>query len=160
MRLVVRYLSGSPEVVTPHKNSVMVSRDRFGLPTVIPGPLRILLRDFRANRKMVVCILSLLSIYRVFPTHVKPSLETIISPHTGLTKTLNLSQIKLALRELKLYRLKLRQPELIKLESAGPNARKSAWSSSLDAIAFYRHPDTLIGLLRYLSAQKANRYSV
>jgi hypothetical protein len=127
MRLVIRYLSGSPEPVTPHKKgSIMVSRDRLGLPTVIPGPLRILLRDFRSNRMMVVCILSLLSVYRVFPTRVSPSVETIISPHTGLTKTLNLSQIKAALVELKLYRLKLRQPKLIKLESAGPNARKSA----------------------------------
>lgn len=124
MRLVIRSLAGNPE--PKFLKGVMVKRDHNGLPTIVPSSLRKLLINYRENQKTVVCILSILSVFRVFPTKVKPSLGTIIEPFNGITETINISLIKSALAELIPNRLVLSQPTLIKLESAGPNAVKSA----------------------------------
>jgi len=124
MRLVIRSLAGNPEPL--FLKGVMVKRDHNGLPTIIPLSLRKALLDFSNNQRVVVCILSILSVFRVFPTKVRPSLGTIIEPFNGITRTINSSLIKRALVELTPGSLHLRSPTLLKLESAGPNAKKSA----------------------------------
>jgi len=125
MRLIIRSLSGNPE---PHSlNAVRVKRDHNGLPTIVPSSLRKLLLNFRGEQRAVVCILSIISVFRVFPTKVKPSLGTIIAPFDGITRTIDSSAIKLALAELtRNVKFSLSLPTLLKLESAGPNAVKSA----------------------------------
>jgi hypothetical protein len=75
---------------------------------------------------IIVCILGCLSVFRVFPTKVKPKLGTIIDPFSGTTRTFDSSKLKLALREIHKGTLSIHKPKLIKLESAGPNTVKSA----------------------------------
>jgi hypothetical protein len=105
----------------------MVKRDHNGLPTIIPSTLRKALKSYRDNQRLTVCILSIISVFRVFPTNVKPSLETITGPFDGITRTFDSSVIKLALDEITRGRsFKLSPPSLLKLETAGPNAVKSA----------------------------------
>lgn len=124
-RLTIRALSGNPE--PKYLKGVTVKRDHNGLPTIIPSRLRKALMDYRNEQRIVVCTLSLISVFRVFPTKVKANLETIISPFDGITRTIDSSAIKLALSKIipKLS-LHLNQPTLLKLETAGPNAVKSA----------------------------------
>lgn len=124
MRLIIRSLSGNPE---PNcLTAVRVKRDHNGLPTIVPSSLRKLLLNFRNEQRAVVCILSIISVFRVFPTKVKPSLGTIIEPFGGITRTFDSSVIKLALDELtRKTKFSLSQPTLLQLESAGPNSVKS-----------------------------------
>jgi len=82
---------------------------------------------------IVVTLLTLLCIYRLINFKVKPDLDTIVSPHDAKEKTLvPCDEVKdpigLALKDLLGINplLKLNNPRLIKLESAGPNAVKSA----------------------------------
>jgi len=124
MRLVIRSLSGNPE--PKFLKGVMVKRDHTGLPTIIPLSLRKALRDYRENQRLVVCILSVISVFRVFPTKVKPSLDTITAPFDGIARTIDSSAIRLALAELTTGSFNVKSPTLVKLESAGPNAVKSA----------------------------------
>jgi hypothetical protein len=97
-------------------------------------------------------------VFRVFPTKVKPSLDTITAPFDGITRTINSSAIKLALAELTTGSFNLKSPTLVKLESAGPNAVKSAWGASVDAVAFFDHPYTLYRYIQYMYYQKSYQY--
>jgi len=74
-----------------------------------------------------------------------------------MVKTLDESAIKLALVEIfgGTPKFALSSPKLIKLESAGPNAIKSAWGASIDAIAFFDHPWTLFYYLKYMWYQSS-----
>jgi len=152
LRLVIRSLAGNPE--PKFLKGVMVKRDHNGLPTIIPSSLRKALLDFSNNQRLVVCILSILSVFRVFPTKVRPSLGTIIEPFNGIIRTIDSSLIKRALAELTPGTLHLRSPTLLKLESAGPNAKKSAWGASIDAVAFLDNPKVLYNYIRYLCYSK------
>lgn len=125
MRLLIRALSGNPE--PKFLKGVMVKRDHNGLPTIVPSSLRKALLDLRGNQTLIVCILSIVSVFRVFPTKVKPSLDTIIAPFDGIVRSFDASAIKIALAELTGGRgFRIAPPTLIKLETAGPNAVKSA----------------------------------
>lgn len=82
---------------------------------------------------MVVTLLTLLCIYRLINYKVKPDLDTIVSPHDAKEKTLVPCEgvkdpFGQALTDLFGINplLKLNNPRLIMLESAGPNAVKSA----------------------------------
>lgn len=91
------------------------------------------------ERMMVVTLLTLLSIYRLIDFKVKPDTDTIISPFKGKERSFNLKPAfddLLGIDPL----LKLNTPRLIKLESAGPNAVKSAWGASIDALSFIHEP--------------------
>jgi len=88
---------------------------------------------------LVVTLLTLLCIYRLIDYKVKPDLGTIEKSFAGKLVTF---PVNLALYDLLGVHttLKLNKAKLIKLESAGPNAVKSAWSSSIDALAFIHEP--------------------
>lgn len=152
MRLVIRSLAGNPE--PKFLKGVMVKRDHNGLPTIIPLSLRKALMDFRSNQRVVVCILSILSVYRVFPTKVRPSLGTIIAPFDGLYRTLDSSILKRALGELTPRTLRLNPPALLMLETAGPNSKKSTWGSGIDAAAFLFYPSTYCAYIKWMASQK------
>lgn len=122
MRLTIRSLAGNPEPKYLPKG-VMVKRDHTGLPTIVPSTLRKILLDFKNNQKVVVCILSILSMYRVFPTKAVPKLDTIIDPFSGTVRTLSSKSIRTVLREIT-RGIQIRHPQLLKKESAGPNAKK------------------------------------
>lgn len=143
MRLVIRSLSGNPEL--KYHSGIMVKVDATGLPTIIPYDLRMLLRAYKDNQRMVVCILSILSIYRVFPTKPKPKTDSITEPFSGSTRSLDETVLKRALKDLLgNSKLHLSEPKLILMEKASPNTKKSAWGASVDAVAFLDHPRTLL----------------
>jgi len=118
-------MSGSPEPKETRKNVILVARDSHGLPRIIPINLRSILIEFKKNQSLVKTVLTILSVYRVFPTKPKPKLSTITEPFTGSsTELVNLEE---AVQEvLGKSKIKLNSPKLIKLETAGPNAIKSA----------------------------------
>lgn len=145
-RLLIRSISGSPEPI--YSSGIIVSRDGHGLPRIIPINLRNLCLEFRKNVFQVRAILSLISIYRVFPTSAKVKLNTVTDPFIGTYESL--SNLRPAVREVfGRLELKLSSPKLIKLESAGPNAVKSSWGSSLDALAFLNNPLQFAGFASY-----------
>jgi hypothetical protein len=118
-------LSGSPEPKETRKNVILVARDSHGLPRIIPIDLRAKLLKFKQNQSLVKTLLTILSVYRVFPTKPKPKLSTITDPFNGTSdKLVNLEEA--VYEVLGKSEIKLSSPKLIKLETAGPNASKSA----------------------------------
>jgi len=159
LRIVSRYLAGQDHTILP--NGVCLKLDHTGLPTIIPLSLRKILRnaDLIKDKKIIVCILSILSMFRVFPTSPSPSLDTIVSEFTGTTRCFESTVVKKALRDLSIHTLRLKSPTLLKLETSSPNSIKSSWSASLEALAFY-NPKALIGLLYYNGANWVSLWCV
>lgn len=148
VRLLIRWLAGQGESHYSG-NGIIVSRDYRGIPHIISSQIRN--SDLITERMMVVTLLSLLCIYRLINYKVKPDLDTIVSPHAAKEKTLTVcdkenNPIGQALADLFGVdpQLKLNNPRLIMLESAGPNAVKSAWSASIDSLAFIHQPKLLL----------------
>jgi hypothetical protein len=151
LHLVIRFLSGRPILIYAPKGMPYISIDKHGLPKVLPLEIRHFLKDCDLSKdsKSVGAILSLLSIFRVFPTHVKPKLDTIVSDFTGSIKTFSSNKLKLACSDLLKGCIK-REPnfdcKIIGGESAGPNGFKAAWTSGIDALAFIHEPKLLYSL--------------
>jgi hypothetical protein len=101
MRITVRLLAQCP---VEKSTKVYVKTDRRGYPTIIPSKLRegLLHRSsFPALLKYLGgAILTILSIHRVFPTKVKPSLDTITKPFSGASRILDCALIKSTLKDL------------------------------------------------------------
>lgn len=126
LRLTLKALSGQPEVHGSGKT--YVKRDKDGLPTIIPGDLRWVLRtaiNDPVRRSMylspdISMILTCLSVFRVFKVNTPVSLDTIVSEFSGTSRTLN--GVQESLFDL-FGRTDLLLPSfrLIGGESAGPN---------------------------------------
>jgi len=144
VRLLIRYLAGQGETVYSGKG-ILVSRDYRGIPHIISSTIR---NNLGTERMLVVTLLTLLCIYRLIDYKVKPDLGTIELPSAGKLSTF---PVDLALYDLLGVNttLKLNNPRLIKLETAGPNAVKSAWSSSIDSLAFIHEPKLFLTYLLY-----------
>jgi len=134
MKLVTHYtvsfLSGRPVLVGNLKGPY-VSLDSRGLPSILPLKIRAFLQecDLSKSSKTVGGLLSLLSIYRVFPTHVAPKYSTISGDFTGSTTSFAGSKLKAAFSDL-LCNIKFKKKDkfhmtLIGGESAGPNGFKA-----------------------------------
>jgi hypothetical protein len=95
---------------------------------VLDSTTRQLFVEWKSQKLLVVAYLSLLSVFRVFPTKVAVKLDTIVSDFTGLSRTFDSLQLQAALRDLlgKRQLINLPPQSLIKLETASPNGRKSA----------------------------------
>ncbi|UBZ25880.1 RNA-dependent RNA polymerase [Fusarium mangiferae mitovirus 1] len=151
LHLTVRFLSGRPLLVYAPKGMPYVSIDLHGLPKFLPLDIRnfLLKSDLSKDSKTIGAILTLISIYRVFPTHVKPKLDTIVSEFTGHVKTFSYNKLKLACSDLLIGDIN-RKPnfdcKIIGGESAGPNGFKAAWTSGIDALAFIHQPLLLLSL--------------
>jgi len=118
-------LVGSPEI-NPLNRGVYVKRDSFGIPSIIPIELRHKLMD--KKNLGVKFILTIISIYRVFPTVQRPKLGTILAPFSGFNKTFEFNLLREAYKDLQLYRIPIRIPvhKLINLESSSPVTSKSS----------------------------------
>jgi hypothetical protein len=155
LRLTVRFLAGQAEINSFLKGRVAVRCDSRGLPTIIPWRLREVLLQFDAttpqvtNMRLIVCILTCLSIFRVFNVFPKPSLKTVITAFNGIGVTLPQEEIDKAIQELPFGNLMMRQPRLLVLETASPNASKSTWGGVLDAAAFLAYPRACFRLFLY-----------
>jgi len=152
LRLTVCFLAD--QEVIKGSQSPMVKKDSHGLPTILPWLLRKELLNFKSggllgNKGVVVCILTVLSIFRIFANKVKPNLGSILKPFSGTTRTFDSRLLKLALRQLNFGSLRLKLPKLLIIEKASPNASKSTWGSSLDAVAFLYYPETLKAYIKY-----------
>lgn len=139
-RLIIKFLAGSPQVISPGVG-ILVMRDSYGLPSIIPLELRskIILKDGR----WIKLILSLISIYRVFPTKVLPTLRTITQPWMGVSNSILRSE-EAVLELFGKKKLRISKPRLIQMESSGPNAFKSAFNSGWDALSFISYPYQLL----------------
>jgi len=173
LRLTVRFLAGQGEPRSFQSGRVMVSSDQFGLPTILPFSLRIVLHSYTARfligpvteqaskhgitpglrsvkiQRNVVCILTILSVFRIFNVFPKVSLKTILDPFSGSGLTLPSSELSRALLNLPLSVPQMKSPKLLVLETASPNACKSTWGASLDAAAFLFYPKVGIRLFIY-----------
>jgi len=146
LRLTVRFLAGQAEVRNDRRGRVLVRTDARGLPTIIPWRLRVVILQFDCNvpdvatMRVIVCILTVISIFRVFNVFPKPSLKTVLSAFNGVGVTLPLEDITKAIQELPFANFTLTSPRLLVLETASPNARRSTWGAVLDAAAFLAYP--------------------
>lgn len=162
LRLVIHYLAGTPiHGFVP--GQIMVRKDRWGLPVIIPKFLRVVIRLYRCllvnkdifgnqfleYNNVITCILSLLSIFRVLPTKVKPTLDTIVAPFNGIAKSIDSATLAKALKELPQFIWHDFAPKLLLLETAGPNGFKSTWTCMLDIIAFIHNPSVFIAFYFY-----------
>lgn len=155
LRLVIRFLAGQAELNSYQKGRVAVRCDSRGLPTIIPWRLREIILQFDAkapditNMRLIVCILTCLSIFRVFNVFPKASLKTVITAFNGVGLVLPQEEINQAIQELPFGNLTLRAPRLLVLETASPNACKSTWGAVLDAAAFLAYPRACFRLFVY-----------
>lgn len=145
-RRVIYFLAD--QLVVSGGNTPYIKTDSHGLPTIIPWLLRqeILLfkaNSLRGNKSIVVCILTLLSIFRIFKNKVRPNLSSILKPFSGTTTSFDVRLLKRAIKSLNLGMLTIRKPKLLLIEKASPNAVKSTWGASLDAVAFAFYPRVL-----------------
>jgi len=131
MKLVLHFtvssLSGRPMLISDQKGPY-ISLDGRGLPSIIPLKIREYLCSDLKKDKQVGGILSLLSIFRVFPTHVKPKYESITGPFIGTSRSIDLPKLTLAVKDFLLNKKvnrKIPKMKLIGGESAGPNGFKA-----------------------------------
>jgi hypothetical protein len=103
LRITVRLLA-KQEV--EKSTSIFVKTDSKGCPVIIPKFIRDFIL-FEVNpfkrRMMIRALLTILSINRVFSTEVDPSIDTVIAPFNGLSKSIDSSLLIKSLKELKLY---------------------------------------------------------
>jgi hypothetical protein len=120
---------------------VFVSLDLNGLPKILPLVIRTLIidRDF----KMVRVILTIVQIYRVFPTTPKVDLKAILDPFNGLSRTLDTTLITESVAELIKTPLVLPKLNFVLLTTSSPTSVKSTLGMSLDTIALIFHPKQL-----------------
>lgn len=144
MRLTIRSLAGQPDKCM----KIHVKVDMNGLPKIIPYNLRkiLLLKggNLQIYRNKLIGILTLLSIFRVFPTCPKLKFDTITDPFKGSVRTFDKSLVRRALKDLGILTNILKDRKykttLIGSESSGPNSYKAAWGSLIDALAFIHNP--------------------
>jgi hypothetical protein len=161
LRLTVRYLAGQGEPNSFLIGRVMVKTDARGLPTIIPYELREVIAFNRlfltvtegpilAYNGLIVCILTVISIFRVFNVFPKPSLKTVVAPFNGVGMSLPLEELSQAVQLLiPNVHLKMNRPKLLVLETANPNCSKSTWGASLDAATFLFYPSVFVRLFIY-----------
>jgi len=163
-RLTTRALAGTPDFT-----SSFVGRDKYGLPTIIPGYVREVLRSFidktmrsQVARRVIIATLSILGIFRTFPTTVQPSLVTVQEPFTGTTKLLPVEEMKAALKSMghkdAYPRLSLGNFKPLISKKAGPNGTFATWSAGIDAIAFISSRENrskILPLVQWMLIQRA-----
>ena len=93
-----------------------------GLPKIIPGSLRALMR--RRDRGTFRAVLSIFQVYRVLSIPGRLRLESITDPFKGQSSTLPLFEIRRALEDLDFGKIRMVKPlKLLRSISAGPNSK-------------------------------------
>lgn len=157
IRMVFEYLKDCYTVVQFHRAGFAfqdfkhhVSLDKRGLPRIIP----IELRNRMDNRACFLAVSSILALYRVMPWWPKVSLETILAPFEGLSKTFDVKILTKGKDNLcKLaglrrgFRLKMLKSRALNIQTAGPNGKVSLDSSFIDGMALLSYPRVLLAVL-------------
>lgn len=153
LRILVRRLAN---VDVEKSTSIFVKTDKHGFPVIIP----ILLRDSILNKelpthkrkKIIGALITCISIHRVFPTKVKPDLESILSSFNGLSQSLDNSLLIKSLKELNLFKKYTNnlRCSLYWSEAAGPNNVIAGFGSINDALALLHKPLILYDIIKTL----------
>ncbi|AGC24232.1 RNA-dependent RNA polymerase [Sclerotinia sclerotiorum mitovirus 3] len=134
LRICQHFVSGNPVLVTTEMPISIVR----GIPTIIPGNLRLLMHS--RDLSVIRGVLSLLSVFRIMKIPSTLKLESITGPFTGLDSTLpkyeliKIKQVLPVFPQIKPIKLKL-------LRSAGPNCKVSMLGIWLDIKAWSQHPN-------------------
>jgi len=112
--------------------------NKQGLPLIIPGDLREVLLNKANNQLGIRCLLSVISIYRVFKVDVVPDFGSVEAPFKGVSRELNPDLISIALKELgiSLKNLSQKSIKFNIMETASPTAPKATLMSVYDVYAF------------------------
>jgi hypothetical protein len=133
-RIVQAFVSGNPVLKTEFPISL-----KGGLPSIIPGPLRLSMRQRDLN--VFRGVLSVLAVYRVIQIPGKLKLETITEPFKGQDRILPQYEVKNCSSEIFQRRNILLKPiKLLRLGTAGPNHPVSMLGISLDIKAWTQSP--------------------
>jgi hypothetical protein len=154
LRIVVQYLAGNPQT-SRGRNAVGVRVNQYGLPVIIPPAIRSAIGLADSERVTTRTLLTVLSIFRTFPTKVKPDLESIIAPFTGITRTLD--DIGGVAKAWVGKELRLPSIRGFISESAGPIAKRATWGAPCDAFALLGYPKIAWQVLHILSTSKGGR---
>jgi len=128
---------------------------RRGLPLIIPGQLRLLIE--RRDQNIVKLVLTILSVFRAIPAYPKLKLETITDPFKGLSVCLPevskvVPRLKMIMSEKTFEYFNFKQTlesflvvhrNLVRLTSAGPNARNQILGYPIDALALKENPNLI-----------------
>lgn len=137
-----------------------ISVDKMGRPRLLPIYIRDVYLD---NRVVYVAVQTVLGVHRLLKWWPKVSYDTILAPFNGLSSSLSPSILLRAKRNLislitgkhvhnrtsQKFSLELQPIKGLVLESSGPNGKKSWYSVTTDAFAFYSEPVYLFNLLRF-----------
>lgn len=148
LRLCQKAIAGDPQRSSQEPRVAT----RRGLPLIIPGDLRLLIEA--KDPKVIKVVLTMISVFRVFPSLPKLKLETITGPFKGLYKTT--PEITPIVQWLKpFYGNKAKEyfnadispytvgRRLLTLTTAGPNQSSQLLGYPLDAFAFSQDPSLL-----------------
>jgi hypothetical protein len=145
VRLVVLVLSGNPELISVQNGKVLVKRDKWGIPCIIPPILRVEIHEW--NRMVIKGVLTVLSLYRVIKLPGLLKLSTIVDPMSCSKETIIGCQGEI-LTVIRRYFSEWKGKYVSTFEwlfsvSAGPNGKHATWCAPLDAVAFLRAPALL-----------------
>nr|AHF48623.1 RNA-dependent RNA polymerase [Sclerotinia sclerotiorum mitovirus 7]ALD89137.1 RNA-dependent RNA polymerase [Sclerotinia sclerotiorum mitovirus 20] len=146
-RLVTRSLAGQQDKC----RKIFVRVDKSGLPKIIPGGMRRYIRYGSSHQKEIRFILTLLSVFRLLATSPVVSYDTIELPFSGVRRSFD---VRVAASRLWKGKINIASLPMFIIggESSGPNSKKAAWGSLLDALALLHHP---LPCLRYLVQSKS-----
>lgn len=157
--IVMHYVAGSPIYVS---ESYIIGLSA-GLPKVIPGSLRLLIK--RGDQNVIRGVLSVLQMYRVIKIPTKLKLETITSPFKGMYSSIPSLELRIALQRLGVPSTQhdvhighLKVKELNLSTTAGPNSAKALFGLNEDLMAYLRNPGLLNTLIQYLKLTGSYRF--
>jgi len=142
VRLIHKYVAGVP-VYTSQGVCLGISG---GLPKLVPGELRTLIRS--ADPVTIRAVLSVLSVFRIMKVRSTLKLETIVAPFTGACMTMPVWELNRVLKMLP-KRFHLKPSSFLALNSAGPNYNPSILGLSLDAFAFTKASEPCEAFMAY-----------
>lgn len=127
---------------------IFVKLNYLNFPAIIPVPLCKIVSQLHVGStsgvRLAIALLTVISLFRVLPTKVKPDYSTIEDPFKGTFKTIDSQLLKQSIENLDLdikdRKMKLK---LVGSLKAGPNGKISLLTSGLDALAFVSNPSTL-----------------
>lgn len=146
-RIVQKFIAGQTQNASEGVAVSLVN----GLPRIIPGALRKLIRS--GDPVTIRGVLTVLTLYKLLKCRPKLKLNTIDDPFSGITKVLNPIQVKAVIqmlpRSIKYGRVSYGIRKYIRTlvsSNAGPNHKKAFLSLVYDAKALSTHGRILLAL--------------
>nr|UPW42105.1 MAG: putative RNA dependent RNA polymerase [Inner Mongolia sediment mitovirus 2] len=133
--IVQKFVSGQNMNVSSYPIGIVA-----GLPSIIPGNLRLLLR--RRDPVAIRGCLAFLSIFRILKVPTVLKLQTITDPFKGISESLPALEIGRVFKSLRHWRFKTKEPlEFLRLNTAGPNGHApNIFNLYKDLGAWYASP--------------------